>query len=206
MEFCGLFAGNGGIPAIPLLHKELWLMIKEKVREAINAQINAELYSSYLYLSMSAYCESINLRGFANWMKVQAQEELVHAAKFFAYVNTRGGRVLLREIAGPPTEWKSPLDAFKHVLEHEIKVTGLINDLVKLAVNENDPATQTFLQWFVNEQVEEEESANDAIQKLKLAGETGPGLFMIDRELATRVFVMPPAGGAGAAAPNAPAP
>ena len=176
-------------------------MIKERMQDALNAQINAELYSSYLYLAMSAYFESLNLKGFANWMKVQAQEELVHAAKFFAYVNTRGGRVLLKGIDAPPSQWASPLAAFEQVLEHETRVTGLINDLVKLSVSEGDPATQSFLQWFVNEQVEEEESATNVINELKLAGEKGPGLFMVDRELATRTFIYPPAGGTAAAQP-----
>lgn len=166
-------------------------MLSEKMGKALNGQLNAELYSSYLYLSMSAYFQSINLAGFANWMRVQAQEELVHSMKFYDYINERGGRVVLRPVEGPQSEWKSPLEAFEHVLKHEQKVTGLINDLVDLAVKERDHATNTFLQWFVTEQVEEESSANDVVQQLKLAGGDGGGLFMIDRELGQRVFTPP---------------
>ncbi|MBI4833177.1 MAG: ferritin [Candidatus Lindowbacteria bacterium] len=165
-------------------------MLSEKMQEALNAQTNAEFYSSYLYLSMSAYFHSINLSGFANWMRVQAQEELVHAVKFYDFVNGRNGRVVLGEVEGPPCKWKSPLAAFEHALEHEQKVTGRINSLVNLAIEERDHATNTFLQWFVNEQVEEEASANDVVQKLKLVGDGG-GLFMLDRELALRVFTPP---------------
>jgi ferritin len=166
-------------------------MMKEKIREAFNRQINAELYSSYLYLSMSAYCESINLKGFANWMRCQAQEELVHAMKFYSFVNERGGVVKLSPIEGPPIKWDSPLHAFEETYVHEQKVTSMINALVDLAIKEKDHASNSFLQWFVNEQVEEESSADGVIQQLRLAGNQGSGLFMIDRELAARVFTMP---------------
>ncbi|MBC7333338.1 MAG: ferritin [Actinobacteria bacterium] len=169
-------------------------MLGEKLQDALNKQLNAELYSSYLYLSMCAYFQSINLKGFANWMYVQAQEELFHATKFFNYINDRGGRVILYKVEGPPTEWKSPQDVFKYTYEHEQKVTGLINDLVNLSKAESDHATNIFLQWFVTEQIEEETSANDILQKLKMIGEGGPGLFMIDQELAKRVFTMPASG------------
>ena len=168
-------------------------MIDEKMQEALNKQLNAELYSSYLYLSMSAYFQSVNLSGFANWMRVQAQEELAHALKFYDYVNERGGRVVLPAVDEPPSEWDSPLAVFEHVYEHEQKVTGLINKLVDLAVKARDHATNNFLQWFVSEQVEEEASADEVLQKLKLVGDDASGLFMIDQELAQRVFVAPAA-------------
>ncbi|MCK5556801.1 MAG: ferritin, partial [Candidatus Hydrogenedentes bacterium] len=128
-------------------------MLSEKMRDALDEQLNWELYSAYLYVSMSAYFDSVNLPGFANWMRVQAQEELVHAMKFYDFINERGGRVTLQPVEGPPTEWSSPLDAFENAYRHEQKVTGLINDLVNLAVKERDHATNIFLQWFVTEQV-----------------------------------------------------
>jgi len=161
------------------------------MEKALNGQVNAELYSSYLYLSMSAYFESLKLRGFANWMRVQAQEEVVHAMKIYDHIIERGGRVILPAVEAPPTEWDSPLAVFEQVYSHEQKVTGLINDLVDLATSENDPATKSFLQWFVDEQVEEEDSANQVLQKLKLVGEAPDGLFMIDGELAEREFSAP---------------
>jgi len=175
------------------LNKGENIMISEKIKDAVNKQINAEIYSSYLYLSMSAYFESINLKGFANWMKAQAQEEMVHAIKFYDYINERSGRVLLTAIEAPPKQWDSPLDVFEFTYKHEQKVTGLINDLVNLAISEADHATTNFLQWFVAEQVEEEASADEVVQKLKLAGERGSGLFMLDRELGQRVFTPPTA-------------
>jgi ferritin len=161
------------------------------MQEALNGQLNAELYSSYLYLSMAAYFQSLNLGGFGNWMRVQAQEEDMHAMKFYNFINERGGRVLLKPIDGPPTEWDSPLAAFEAVLEHEQKVTGLINELVELALSEHDHATNIFLQWFVTEQVEEEDSANDVIQQIKMVGGAEGGLFMLDRELGQRTFTAP---------------
>jgi len=174
-------------------------MISEKMQEAINGQINAELYSAYLYLSMSAYFNSINLLGFANWMRVQTQEELVHAMKFFDHVNERNGRVLLKPIQGPTTQWDSPLAAFEAAYKHEVEVTRMINNLVDLALKDKDHATNNFLQWFVSEQVEEESSADAVVQKLKLMGDAPGGLFLIDQELGQRVFTMPPAEGAAAA-------
>ncbi len=168
-------------------------MLSEKMQEALNTQINKELYSSYLYLSMAAWCESVNLSGFAGWMTVQAREEVSHAEKFFGYLNERGGRVLLQPIAGPPTEWGSVREVFEQVLEHERLVTSLINGLVKLARSEDDYASEAFLQWFVSEQVEEEASASAAVEKLKLAGDRGGGLFMLDREMGTRIFTPPAA-------------
>jgi ferritin len=168
-------------------------MINEKIMAALNQQLNAELYSSYLYLSMSAYFETKNLKGFANWMRVQAQEELMHAMKFYGYINGRGGRVTLTKIEGPPTQWDSPRAVFEHVYQHEQKVTGLINNLVDVALSESDHATNNFLQWFVAEQVEEESSADGIVQKLKLIGDAGEGLFMIDQELGQRIFTPPAA-------------
>ncbi len=167
-------------------------MINSKIEAAFNRQIVAELYSSYLYLSMSAYFESINLRGFAHWMRCQVQEELVHAMKFYNFIHERGGTVTLGGIDGPPTEWSSPVAAFGDAYSHEQKVTGLINSLVDLAMAERDHASNAFLQWFVTEQVEEEASADEVIKKIKLAGDQGSGMFMLDRELATRVFTPPP--------------
>jgi len=168
-------------------------MIGENIQSALNKQLNAELYSSYLYLSMSAYFQSISLPGFANWMRVQVQEELVHAMKFYDFINGRGGRVMLQPVEGPATEWSSPLDVFENAYKHEQKVTGLINDLVNLAIKEGDHATNIFLQWFVTEQVEEEASADEVVQKLKLMGDAKGGLFMIDREMGQRVFTPPAA-------------
>jgi ferritin len=166
-------------------------MLSKKMEKALNDQINAETYSAYLYLSMSAYFQSINLKGFGNWMQVQAQEELSHAMKFYEFVHERGGRVTLTPIEAPPSEWDSPLDTFESVLEHEIKVTDLINGLTDLALEERDHATQIFLQWFVTEQVEEVDSASDVVQKIKLIGDASGGLFMLDQELGARTFTAP---------------
>jgi ferritin len=161
-------------------------MVSEKIQKALNRQLNAELYSSYLYMSMNAYFKSINLNGFANWMYYQAQEELTHAIKFYDFINSRGGRVKLAQVEAPPGDWDSPLAVFEATLEHEQKVTGLINALVELALGERDHATNIFLQWFVTEQVEEEENVGGVLEQLKLMGEAKGGLFMIDRELAKR--------------------
>jgi ferritin len=167
--------------------------VNREIEGALNQQLNAELYSSYLYLSMSAYFQTINLLGFANWMRIQAQEELVHAMKFYDFINERNGRVILQQVEAPPTEWSSPLDVFEGAYKHEQKVTGLINDLVNLAVGERDNATNIFLQWFVTEQVEEEASADEVVQKLKLVGDDSSGLFMLDGEMGQRVFTPPAA-------------
>jgi ferritin len=161
-------------------------MLSKKMQDALNGQLNAELYSSYLYLSMHAYFKTINLDGFANWMYYQAQEELTHSMKFYDFINQRGGKVKLQQIEAPPNEWSSPLAVFEATLLHEQKVTGLINDLVEKALAEHDHATNIFLQWFVSEQVEEEESVGGVLEQLKLMGEAKGGLFMIDRELAKR--------------------
>jgi ferritin len=169
-------------------------MLSQKMEQALNRQLNAELYSAYLYLSMAAYYYSINLNGFANWMTVQNLEETMHAMKFYNYINERGGRITLDQIAAPPTTWNSPLEVFEETLKHEEKVTGLINNLVDLAITERDHAANAFLQWFIIEQVEEEASADEIIQTLKLAGNDPHALFMLDRELGTRVFTPPAAG------------
>lgn len=161
-------------------------MLKENVVEALNRQLNAELYSAYLYLSMGAYLATIKLPGFVNWMRQQAKEEYAHAMRFFEYVNDSGARVTLTQIDGPPIEWESPLDVFEHVYRHEQKVTGLINGLVELAVSEGDDTTKDFLQWFVGEQVEEEESASSILEKVKEAGNDSVKLSTLDAELAKR--------------------
>jgi ferritin len=166
-------------------------MLSEKMQDAMNRQFVAETFSAYLYWSMAAYFESVNLAGFSQWMKSQAQEELLHASKFFGFINERGGRVKMGAIEAPPTEWESPLAVFESALAHERKVTGLINDLVDIALDERDHASNSFLNWFVDEQVEEESSADAVVQKLKLMGEAPGGLFMLDQELGQRVFVMP---------------
>ena len=166
-------------------------MIGKKIESALNNQINAELYSAYLYLSMNSYFLSINLTGFANWMRIQALEEMTHADKFYSYVNERGGRVTLMPIDGPPGEWSSPLAAFEDVYRHEQKVTAMIHSLVDLAIEEKDYATSSMLNWFVDEQVEEEANAQGIVAQLKLIGENTGGLFMLDREMGTRVFTPP---------------
>ena len=166
-------------------------MISKKMEKALNEQINAEMYSAYLYLAMAAYFESENLGGLANWMKIQVQEETAHAMKFFEYVNERRGRVVLKAIEQPAKEWKSPQAAFQASFKHEQMITGRINDLVNLAVQEKDHATNAFLQWFVNEQVEEETSVDKVIQMLKMADKAPGALLMIDRELGRRQFTPP---------------
>lgn len=166
-------------------------MIKVKIQDSLNKQLNAELYSSYLYLSMAAYFESVSLKGFANWMRVQAQEELIHAIKLYDYIHERGGRVMLTSVNAPMAQWDTPLAAFEHVYQHEQKVTTLINNLVNLAISEADHATNNFLQWFVAEQVEEESSAVEIVQRLRLLGEDRSGLFFLDQELGQRVFTPP---------------
>ena len=166
-------------------------MLSKKMNDAINAQINAEYYSSYLYLSMAAWAEEQNLPGFGNWFRIQVQEEMFHAMKMFDYVIERGGRVTLTAIDGPATEWDSPTAVFEATLKHEQHVTSLINKLVDLALAESDHASNTFLQWFVTEQIEEEASADAVLRTLKRMGDAQGGLFMLDRELSQRVFTPP---------------
>ena len=169
-------------------------MLKEKMLKALNEQINAEMYSSYLYLSMESYFQSISLTGFAAWMRGQVQEELFHGMKMYDYVCERGGRVSLETINKPDSSWKSAQAAFKHILKHEQLVTSLINDLVDLAMKERDHATLNFLQWFVAEQVEEEASVGEIVDKLKLIKDDTSGLFLLDAEMSKRVFTLPQKG------------
>lgn len=166
-------------------------MIEKKIQDALNQQLVAEFYSAYLYLSMGGYCESINLTGFANWMKVQFQEEQFHATKFYDFIIERGGSVCLAEISAPPSSWDCPKGVFEATLEHERKVTGLINDLIYLARDHRDNASEIFLQWFVKEQVEEESTAATILGKLNLIKDNAHALLMLDAELAQRVFTPP---------------
>lgn len=165
-------------------------MTDVNVAKAINEQINAELYSAYLYLAMSSKATEMGLAGVANWLFVQYQEETAHAQIFYKYLTRVAAPVELAAIAQPPREFGSALEIFEGVLEHERKVTALIHNLVALARRNNDFAAENMLQWFVNEQVEEEENANDILSQLKLAG-SGSGLFLIDRELGARTYVPP---------------
>ena len=163
-------------------------MLNEKMETALNQQLNAEAFSGYLYLAMSAYFESMGLKGFAVWMANQAREEFYHTSKFYTYIVDRGGRVKLTAIDAPDFEWSSPLAAFEAALAHEQKVTALINNLVNLAIDEKDHASSIFLQWFVTEQVEEEQSVGDVVHQLKLIGDGGNGLFMLDKDMGTRTI------------------
>jgi ferritin len=162
-------------------------MISKKMEDALNAQINAEMYSAYLYLSMAADFEDKNLPGFAHWMYLQAQEEFGHAARLYNYISEQQGKVKLAAIDAPQTEWANPVAVFEAVDKHEQYVTSLINNLVAMAMEEKDFASNIFLQWFVTEQVEEESNASTLLAKLKMVGDHVQGLFMMDRELAQRV-------------------
>lgn len=166
-------------------------MINEKMEKAFNEQINKELYSSYLYLSMAAYFQNIGLNGFANWMRVQVQEENFHAMRMFDYVINRGGKVILEAIDKPDYQWKNPLEVYEETLKHEEYVTSLIYKLSDVADEVKDRATISFLQWFIDEQVEEEATAGDIISKLKLISENGDALYAMDKEFATRVYTPP---------------
>lgn len=166
-------------------------MLNKRIEEALNAQINAEFWSAYLYLSMSAYFEAEGKSGFANWFKVQFKEEQAHAEIFMNFVQSRGGRVILRPVEAVPTEWKCPLDVFKSTLEHEQKVTALINNLYAIAEEEKDYATRSMLTWFIDEQVEEEKTAQEYIDHLTLIGDNGFGLYQLDKELAARTYNVP---------------
>jgi ferritin len=166
-------------------------MLKKSIENAINQQINAEFHSAYLYLSMSSYCQSIGMAGCANWMKIQYQEELAHATHFFDYVLERGGRAILAPIAEVEVNFRSILHVFESTLAHEVKVTALINNLMDIAIKESDHATKSFLQWYVDEQVEEEANVEQILNNLKLINGEGQGLLMLDREMQTRVFVNP---------------
>jgi ferritin len=163
-------------------------MLSKKLETALNAQINAELWSAYLYLSMSAHFAADGKPGFANWFKIQFQEEQDHAMKFFNYIVERGGKVELKPIAKVPLVWKSPLAAFEDTLKHEQEVTALINNLVTLAKEEQDYATESMLKWFVDEQVEEEATAQGYIDALKMIKDNGFGIYTLDKELTQRSY------------------
>lgn len=163
-------------------------MLNQKIEEALNAQINAEMWSAYLYLSMAAYCHSQGNPGMGKWFEVQFQEEQDHAKIFFNYVISRGGNVVLKPIEAVPTTWNSVLEVFESTLEHEQKVTALINNLFAITAAENDYATQSMLKWFIDEQVEEEETAQNIIDNLKMIKDNGYGLYMLDKELGARVY------------------
>lgn len=168
-------------------------MINAKMEKALNEQLNAEAFSAYLYMSMSAYFKSCNLPGFAHWMDIQAQEEYIHSRKFYDYIIQRGGKIKLGKIDAPDTEWASPLAIFEAALKHEQHITSRINSLVDLAIKEKDHAAGIFLHWFVTEQVEEEENAGGIVEQLKLIADSRSGIFMLDRELGQRQS--PAAGG-----------
>lgn len=168
-------------------------MLSKKMESALNAQVNAEMFSANLYLSMSLYCRNLDLEGCANWMRIQYEEEMSHAQKLIDFIDMRGGRVIIGAIEAPESEWNSVQDIFQATYEHEQKVTGLINDLVLLAMDERDAASSSFLQWYVDEQVEEESNVKTILSKMKMVTDSPSGLFMIDQELAKRVFVAPTA-------------
>jgi ferritin len=164
-------------------------MLNPRVFNAINEQINAEIWSAYMYLSMSAYFAGEGLNGFANWMRVQWQEEITHAMKFFDYLIERGEKPILKQIDGVPEKWNSPLHAMEETLKHEQLVTSLINNIMDVAIEEKDHATKSMLNWFIDEQVEEEANVQELIDSLKLMGDKGHGLFMLDKDLKSRTFV-----------------
>ncbi|MBP3925224.1 ferritin [bacterium] len=166
-------------------------MISKEMEKAFNDQINAELYSEYLYLSMQAYFSRLNLQGFVNWFTVQVQEEHAHAMGMFDYVHERGGDVRLMAIDAPQTDWESPLACFEHVLEHEQLVTSKINALMDVAENERDRAALSFLDWYLKEQVEEESNVGGVLATLKLIKDDANALLLLDKDLAARTFVQP---------------
>jgi ferritin len=166
--------------------EELKKMISKKMQDALNKQINEEMFSFYLYLAMSADFQTKNLTGSGAWMNAQSKEEMAHAKKFFHFIIERGGEIELLPIAKPQKSWKTPLDAFKDAEKHEKHITKCIHDLVDLAIKEKDYATQNLLQWFVNEQVEEEASVGEVVAKLEMVADSKNGMYMIDRELGAR--------------------
>lgn len=161
-------------------------MLSPKLQDALNKQINAELFSSYLYLSMAAYFESLDLKGMAHWMRIQSGEENAHAMRIFDFINDRSGRVTLTAIETPKTEWKAPLEAFEEAYQHEQKISGMINDLMNLVAIEKDGAGHDFLEWFCREQVEEEAQSQLIVSQLKLAGDQGLGRYLLDQQLGQR--------------------
>jgi ferritin len=168
-------------------------MISDKMVKGITRQINREIYSGYFYLAMASYAQDAGLAGVANWFNIQLQEELSHSKKLYDYLQQQNVRVMLESIESPPQDFSSITDLFKQTLEHEKKVTAMINDLINMAIDQKDRATEIMLQWFVTEQVEEEANAQEILQKLKVFGEKGDALLMIDRELAGRIFSPPAA-------------
>jgi len=169
-------------------------MLKKKIEEAMNGQLNREFYSAYLYLSMAGYFEHKSLPGFSHWMKIQYQEEIAHTMKFFKYINERGGRVVLTSVKAPPDDWNSPLNVFEETMKHDEEVTENINELLDIAMKEKDHATTNFLQWYIEEQVEEEANVSNIIAQLKMIQGSNESLYLLDKELGQRVFVDPTAG------------
>jgi ferritin len=161
-------------------------MMSNTMQDALNEQMKHEFYSSYLYLSMSAYCDRANLPGLARWMRAQAREETTHAMKIFDHVLDRGGKIELKDLAGPPADFGSPRDVFEQAYKHEQQVTASINRVYGLAVDERDFASTVFLDWFVREQVEEEKTSGLLAEQFRMVGEDRPGLLMLDRELSQR--------------------
>ena len=166
-------------------------MISDKMTQAFNEQVNREMYSAILYMSMSAHCNQVGLKGFANWFMVQYHEEMLHAMKIYEYIQRQGAQVELAAIQAPPTTFESPLEMFTQTLTHEQFIIRSINDLMELAIAEKDHASQIFLEWYVTEQVEEEENDNDIIAQLKFIKDNPQGLMMLDRELAGRATTVP---------------
>lgn len=166
-------------------------MLNVKLQDALNKQINAEFFSAYMYLSMSAHFSAVNLNGMAGWMREQAREELTHATKMYDYVHARGGTVTLTTIEAPQQKWNSPLDVFQHAYGHEQQVTAMINNLVDLAIVEKDHASHNMLQWYISEQVEEEETFSEVLEKIRMVNNDASGLLMINKEMALRQFTPP---------------
>lgn len=166
-------------------------MISDKMQDALNEQVNKEFYSAYLYLAMSAYCNTIGLPGFSNWMRQQYEEEIMHVTKMYDYILDQGSQIHLKQIDEPAKEFGTPLEIFEETLKHEQFVTGCINELMGKAVDERDYATQTFLQWYVTEQIEEEANVNDILAPLRMVGDDKGGLMMIDQQLAQRLAPTP---------------
>ena len=169
------------------------MALSQTLQEALNEQLKQELYSSYLYLAMAAYCDSKNLQGFAHWMMLQADEEREHAMRFYTFIQDRGGRVVLKALPGPPSDFASPLEVFEQALAHEQEITSLIEHLYQRAATESDHATQVFLQAFISEQVEEERNASQIVETLRMAGDNPTAMLLIDRELAQRTAEAAPA-------------
>ncbi len=164
-------------------------MLSKKLLDAINDQMNFEIYSAHIYLGMAGYCADLGLSGFENWFLVQYEEELFHAKKFYGYINEKGSRVAVKGFEDPVNEYGSLLEVFETALSHEQKVTARIYNLMDIATDEREHATKSFLQWFIDEQVEEESNVSDLINKIKLVKDSG--LYLLDQELANRVFTPP---------------